>query len=584
MKKETSMPKNKHKYDLPRYFNIFDDKLSLYYLLYEYRNMLAKYYAMITLRDYQKSMIKLPAAEGKDLQSVLDSVSELSIIQSQNKNDENKSLKKVGGEYYLEEQSINIANITERLAEDSLITEKLLLDKKIKLLTVKENGFKSQYREEPTIGTNIKETLLRIADKFPFIKYLEFELVLNAKREWLIYQINNLYYLDNKYLKKTIFQKKLTTSLKEQTKKIMKFALKNSGWQDYMYRNWLLGLMDDWRDKSGDYTIFEKLWANRLGFYSYRIEQYGLNKENYSLFLSDRDYKWLRQINNYYRKWFRDKIQFNYILKQYSEYLPKYYFYLIFEPNGLKIINCKAQSSQNNVEDIIGLLIKVSNLALKPVISVHGKGFYKLNYHDQSFFINEREVSKFDLSNFLLNLDRDYIVSEYIESHQQINKIYNKATSTIRLMVINTDGSSPQIVSAYLRIANSKSGTVDNIAAGGISVSLNHRNGKILKAEMLINHQYIEIDKHPDTNQQIIGKIPNWEELCQVINSICLYLSPIEYLGFDLVLCDYGFKILEINMHQELHKYPDYDKSVKQYLENKLKLKRDYHNKIRSSK
>jgi len=60
----------------------------------------------------------------------------------------------------------------------------------------------------------------------------------------------------------------------------------------------------------------------------------------------------------------------------------------------------------------------------------------------------------------------------------------------------------------------------------------------------------------------------------RVIPELCRYISPLEYLGFDVVMTDSGFKILEINTHQDLHRYPTYNENVHAYFMHKLELKR----------
>ena len=41
------------------------------------------------------------------------------------------------------------------------------------------------------------------------------------------------------------------------------------------------------------------------------------------------------------------------------------------------------------------------------------------------------------------------------------------------------------------------------------------------------------------------------------------------HLGFDIVITESGFKLLEINTHQELHRYPEYNNDVKEFLKKK---------------
>ena len=114
------------------------------------------------------------------------------------------------------------------------------------------------------------------------------------------------------------------------------FRAKRHGFMDYMYRGWKKALRDDDHDKFT--TAQEKKWAHERGFLSYHIKQYGLTEENYRSFLSDRDYKWLRPINNEYRKLLWDKVTLRYCLDKYSEYLPEYYYHIVPRDGRMQVL------------------------------------------------------------------------------------------------------------------------------------------------------------------------------------------------------------------------------------------------------
>ena len=55
--------------------------------------------------------------------------------------------------------------------------------------------------------------------------------------------------------------------------------------------------------------------------------------------------------------------------------------------------------------------------------------------------------------------------------------------------------------------------------------------------------------------------------------NICRFMPELEYLGFDIAITDDGFKIIEINIHQDLHKVAEHSPEFKQFYQDKLKLK-----------
>ncbi len=561
-----------------QYDKIFYDKLSLYYVLNKYREYLPKYYGIIVLRDGKRKYIQLPSSENISLKELLNKKEQLLTINSKTNKIDKLELNK--SRYYFNEKEVLFENIIDCLEIDSIISEDFILNKKIiNLCTIKDDALISKFIKYYDVNEKIKNKILEIANDFPEVKYMNFYIVAN-ENSFYIYQINTikeLIGLENidENLKEFIenkFSGKKNKSIKDNIKDIMDRVLVKRGWQGYMYRNYLHGLVDDFKHKK--VSILKKVWANYNGFFSYRIEQYGLTKTNYKNFLSDKDYKWLRNINNYYRKWFRDKIQFYYVLKEHDRYLPTYYFHIINKNCKLEIISYCDTKKTKNINDIILKLKEVGIFAMKPAVSSHGKGFYKLEYKDNKFYINNVLNDENKLYSFFQELKGDYLISEYVIPHEQIKKIYDKSVSTIRMMVINTNGDNPAIMSAYMRIGNDSSGEVDNIANGGFSVMLDYKTGKIIKAEKIIDHVYYPIDNHPDTKEEIKGFIPYWDTICNSIKDICRYISVIEYMGFDIVVTQDSFKILEINMHQELHKYPEYSDDVKKYLNDKLKLKK----------
>ena len=103
---------------------------------------------------------------------------------------------------------------------------------------------------------------------------------------------------------------------------------------------------------------------------------------------------------------------------------------------------------------------------------------------------------------------------------------------------------------------------------------VDEKTGFFHNAEIIKEHVITPCPVHPDTQEKIEGTLPHWDEVLRVIPELCRYISPLEYLGFDVVMTDSGFKILEINTHQDLHRYPTYNENVHAYFMHKLELKR----------
>lgn len=354
--------------------------------------------------------------------------------------------------------------------------------------------------------------------------------------------------------------------------------VKKKGFMDFMYRNWIVGLYKDWKYPST--SLSKRIWANKRGFYSYRIEQYGLTKDNYKDFLSDYDYKRLRPLNGTYQKWLWNKITAYFILKPGAEdHLPKYYFRICKRGKKTLILPFDYEEGYKSIasKDVVDLIRDKKMMVLKPAVGSHGKGFYKMAYDEAAdiFICNDKIYDEKQMMKVIDSLNRNYIATEYIYMHDDLRKIYTNVTGTIRIMTILEDKGTDPVKYAYFRIGTNSTGNTDNLDSGGLVAKVNVATGKFGSAELLKDHKYVLQEVHPNTGAKIEGYLPNWENVKKEIRSLCLYLRPLEYLGYDIALTNDGFKIIEINTHPDLHKIYEYPEDAKAYFRGKLNEKND---------
>ena len=213
-------------------------------------------------------------------------------------------------------------------------------------------------------------------------------------------------------------------------------------------------------------------------------------------------------------------------------------------------------------------------MALKPSAGTHGDGFYCLSYDKGSLYANDQIIDLEDLENMINDFHSFYLVTEFINMNYNLKKIYDKSVNSIRVMVINKYGYDPQIMQAYMRIGSLKSGYTDNVGYGGICVMINVETGEMFNPEQIVDHKFQPCDRHPDTGTLIRGKIPNWDMMCSKLLDICRYMPELEYLGFDIAITDQDFQIIEINIHQDLHKVATHSQEIKEYFRDKIKNKK----------
>lgn len=379
------------------------------------------------------------------------------------------------------------------------------------------------------------------------------------------------------FFKEKINQKKLSLGIKRKVfltcKYIYSFVAQQQSYMGFMMKNWQKDLIKDWLKT--DTSIWEKIWAHRRGFLSFRIKQYDLKDDNLDDFLPDRAYRKLRPINNEFVSWVYDKVVTRYILDKNKEYLPEYYYHLIYI-NSEKVImslhDCPKDCT-NDISGVLKLLKQKKKLILKPSEGSHGKGVFKIECFNDNYIVNDIIVDENVLIDKIESLKGFYNITEYIEMHSVLKKFYDKTTYTIRIMVINEHGVDPWLANAYMRIAATSTGVTDNISDGGICARIDITTGEIFEPEQIINHVIMPCRFHPDTGVEIKGKVPNWELVKDGVLDVSRYIGQLEYLGFDVVVTEDGFKILEINTHQDLHRYPHYDKKIHEYFLRKCEQK-----------
>ena len=305
-------------------------------------------------------------------------------------------------------------------------------------------------------------------------------------------------------------------SIKKRAVRFLKKHYFRKGFREYMLATWLNLVKDDIGTKST--TLRQKIWAWKRGFPSYRIQQYSLTEENCRQILSDYDYAWLNRINNGYQKWINDKTTMRYVLDEAKEYM------------------------------------------------------------DGVFFVNEKESSADRIKELISSQKSSYVITEYIEMHRDLKKIYPGSVNTIRIMVINKTCFEPKIVQTYMRIGSSKTGVTDNIAYGGLAAYVDKDSGYYDRAALLSDHRYISMDHHPDTGTFLEGHLPNWETVKKGVYDISMMIPQLEYLGFDIAITEDGFKILEINIHQDIHKAHEFTEEINRFFSEKIQYKKELFN------
>lgn len=346
-----------------------------------------------------------------------------------------------------------------------------------------------------------------------------------------------------------------TKRIRLKTRKLFAAAFFPAGLLPYLSLRWMKEVLIDFFTNR-DTSLATKFWAYRHGFLSYRIPQYGITKENHLDYISDFEYKWLRHINGKYRVLFEDKITIKYIISDFKDCFPEYYYHIKTDNDTniiIPMMDCPDEYD-NTISDIINLAKEKKVLALKPDEGSHGDGFYKLSYEDGQFYLNFDKADEQDIIDILMNPENQYLVTEYINNHPQFKAIYDGAVNTIRMIVFKKDGKTPQIGNAYMRFGSKATGAVDNMGAGGMFVQVDVETGWYGNAKIITHNSIHDCPHHPDTGVLMEGVIPHWEQVKQTVLDVASSVHQLEYFGFDIAITEDGIKFPEIN------RFPDYPK------------------------
>jgi hypothetical protein len=202
----------------------------------------------------------------------------------------------------------------------------------------------------------------------------------------------------------------------------------------------------------------------------------------------------------------------------------------------------------HSIDDITQLALDGYDLALKPTSGSGGEGFHRFVKKDGYLCIDGVECNKASAGRFLESC-KGYIVTEYVVSHPELQAIYDITPNTVRIVAINDENEGPVIVGAFIRFGVASSGMVDNVHAGGVFAGVDVSDGRIFSPKRVVKCGVIDVDEHPDTNVPIRGYVPNWDKIKKGIRDIGLRYPQLVYMGYDLIVTDFGFVFVEINSH-----------------------------------
>ncbi len=221
-----------------------------------------------------------------------------------------------------------------------------------------------------------------------------------------------------------------------------------------------------------------------------------------------------------YRDLLEDKIVFD---KTYSQYI----HHLVISLEDL----------QNDVR-----------LREKILTNTSGKLVFKIKNGGCGKKVIIKSVSEYTVDTlvpFMVKLGYD-LVEEYIQQHDEINRLAPTAVNTVRVITQLKEDKTVDIVGCRLRI--SVEGVVDNLAAGNIAAFINPETGVITGNGVYSDITKNEVEFHPITGVRISGfQIPYWKETIALVKEIACVDFRNRSIGWDIAITTTGPDLIEGN-------------------------------------
>lgn len=174
---------------------------------------------------------------------------------------------------------------------------------------------------------------------------------------------------------------------------------------------------------------------------------------------------------------------------------------------------------------------------------------------DRGFLLNGKPVRADDFKQ-RLSTWTETLACEYVSQAEFSRTIFPDSTNTIRLLtMIDPDTGESFAAAAVHRFGNRESAPVDNWAEGGFTAKVDMESGELGPGLSYPKDGHpIPYEVHPDSGERIQGvTIPGWATIRDRILAVAQSWSIVPYVGWDIVVTDQGFKVIEGNNFSGVH-------------------------------
>ncbi len=273
-----------------------------------------------------------------------------------------------------------------------------------------------------------------------------------------------------------------------------------------------------------------------------------------------------------------DRVAFrNHLNRRADTYLfeNKYETYQKFRPYYLREVEIlRGEDDFNKFCDFVE---KHPTIIVKPLDQSNGRGihFMKIGVKDRSalkkIFLEILVEGVSNQTRFLQGKDSAIIIEEVIRQDGRMSVLHPNSVNGVRVTTVRENGRI-HVYGPWLK-AGINNDIIMSEGRGAIVAGINAITGIVDTIGM--TERGLLFEKHPQTGVPIKGfAVPEWESLCKLASTVARELpETLNYVGWDFVLSDKGWCIMEGNDNGDFLWQMVYKKGMKQEFEDLIAWK-----------
>jgi hypothetical protein len=298
-------------------------------------------------------------------------------------------------------------------------------------------------------------------------------------------------------------------------------------------------------------SLGTRLRAWRHGNTGFSSIRYGLPGNDHREYVSDyARYVKTPRINGRFGEALNNKLVFSRLVRSYGCEVPDY-FCIVSRGEFVQIGDRYTMWSP---ADVIDACRAGGEFVIKPYGGGSGVSVHVLTVRDGKLLLDWSEAGEDDVLSILGRLE-EAVILEFVHQHEYSSRIFPHSTNSIRVLTMwDYEADEPFIPFAGHRFGRPSSVPVDNCSQGGIACFVHLDTGTLGPA--YAGHMQRNLEPapvHPDTGVPITGtKLPHWEYLKSKLLEVCREMAYIPYVGWDVVITEKGFTVIEGNNYPDL--------------------------------